>query len=158
MPKHGPFMLRAPHPSQASELYYQEPYDSAHYQTNCEYQLASGELKPQLQIFTFPSSSSSPAGSYYPPSLHPPHKPCMAQFLRSSNVPESPLPPPSSYPSDHQTQHPPPSASSGYPQRDRMGPPTFHPHPGQPQYGPLASTHGVYAPLYDSRRDRKSVV
>uniref|UniRef100_A0A3Q4BZQ5 RING-type E3 ubiquitin transferase n=1 Tax=Mola mola TaxID=94237 RepID=A0A3Q4BZQ5_MOLML len=122
MPKHGPFMLRAPHPSQASELYYQEPYDSAHYQTNCEYQLASGELKPQLQIFTFPSSSSSPAGSYYPPSLHPPHKPCM-----------SPLPPPSSYP-------------------NRMGPPTFHPHPGQPQYGPLASTHGVYAPLYDSRR------
>uniref|UniRef100_A0A8C4IHN1 RING-type E3 ubiquitin transferase n=1 Tax=Dicentrarchus labrax TaxID=13489 RepID=A0A8C4IHN1_DICLA len=79
--------------------------------------------------------SSSPAGSYYPSTLHPPHKPCMARFLRSSNVPESSLPP-----------------SIGYPPRDRMGPPAFHPHPGQPQYGPLAPAHGVYAPLYDSRR------
>lgn len=136
MPKHGQFMLRAPHPSQASELYYQEPhsaYDTAHYQPTC---------------------------SYYPSSLHPSHKPCMARFLRSSNVPESSLPPsmgsaPSSYPSDPQTGHPPSSSSSGYPPhppRDRMGPPAFHPHPGQPQYGPLTPAHGVYAPLYDSRR------
>lgn len=39
MPKHGQFVLRAPHPSQASELYYQEPhsaYDTAHYQPTCE--------------------------------------------------------------------------------------------------------------------------
>ncbi|XP_047425697.1 roquin-2 isoform X1 [Mugil cephalus] len=138
MPKHGQFILRAPHPSQASELYYQEPhsaYDTAHY----------------------PPTS----GSYYPSTLHPPHKPCMARFLRSSNVPESSLPPsmgppPSSYPSDPQTPHPPSSSSSGYPPhpppRDRMGPPAFHPHPGQTQYGPLAPAHGVYAPLYDSRR------
>uniref|UniRef100_A0A672ZKH8 RING-type E3 ubiquitin transferase n=1 Tax=Sphaeramia orbicularis TaxID=375764 RepID=A0A672ZKH8_9TELE len=136
MPKHGPFLPRAPHPSQVSELYYQEPhsaYDTAQFQ---------------------PAS-----GSYYPSTLHPPHKPCMARFLRSSNVPESSLPPsvgpsPSSYPSD-QTPHPPSSSSSGYPPhplRDRMGPPAFHPHPGQPQYGPLAPAHGVYAPLYDSRR------
>lgn len=85
----------------------------------------------------------------------------MAQFLRSSNVPESSLPPslgpaPSPYPGDPQSPHPPSSSSSpGYPPhppRDRMGPPAFHPHPGQPQYGPLAPTHGVYAPLYDSRR------
>ncbi|XP_070706298.1 roquin-2 [Pempheris klunzingeri] len=137
--KHGQFVLRAPHPSQASELYYQEPhsaYDTGHYQ---------------------PTS-----GSYYPSTLHPPHKPCMARFLRSSNVPESSLPPsigppPSSYSSDPQTPHPPSSSSSGYPPplpRDRMGPPTFHPHPhpGQPQYGPLSPAHGVYAPLYDSRR------
>ncbi|XP_035463942.2 roquin-2 isoform X2 [Scophthalmus maximus] len=135
IPKHGPFMLRAPHPSQASELYYQEPhsaYDTAHYQQTC---------------------------SYYPSTLHPPHKPCMARFLRSSNVPESSLPPsigpqPSPYPSDPQSPHPPSSSSSGYPPhppRDRMGPP-FHPHPGQPQYGPLGPAHGVYAPLYDSRR------
>lgn len=85
----------------------------------------------------------------------------MARFLRSSNVPESSLPPsigppPTSYPSDPQTPHPPSSSSSssGYPPhppRDRMGP-AFHPHPGQPQYGPLAPAHGVYAPLYDSRR------
>ncbi|XP_045922511.1 roquin-2 isoform X5 [Micropterus dolomieu] len=99
-------------------------------------------------------------GSYYPSTLHPPHKHCMARFLRSSNVPESSLPPsigppPSSYPSDGQTSHPPSSSSSGYSShlpRDRMGPPAFHPHPGQPQYGPLAPAHGVYAPLYDSRR------
>ncbi|XP_035040952.2 roquin-2 isoform X2 [Hippoglossus stenolepis] len=135
IPKHGQFMLRAPHPSQATELYYQEPhsaYDTPHYQQTC---------------------------SYYPSTLHHPHKPCMARFLRSSNVPESPLPPsmgppPTSYHSDPQSPHPPSSSSSGYPPhppRDRMGP-AFHPHPGQPQYGPLAPAHGVYAPLYDSRR------
>ncbi|XP_029371864.1 roquin-2 isoform X2 [Echeneis naucrates] len=132
---HGGFMLRAPYPSQTSELYYQEShsaYDTAVYQPTC---------------------------SYYPSALHPPHKPCMARFLRSSNVPESSLPPsmgppPTSYPSDPQTPHPSSSSSSGYPPhppRDRMGP-TFHPHPGQAQYGPLAPAHGVYAPLYDSRR------
>lgn len=136
IPKHGQFILRAPHPSQASELYYQEPhspYDAAHYQPTC---------------------------SFYPSTLHPPHKPCMARFLRSSNVPESSLPPslgppPSSYPNDPQAAHPPSSSSSGYPPhppRDRMAPPPFHPHPGQPQYGPLTPAHGVYAPLYDSRR------
>lgn len=39
IPKHGQFMLRAPHPSQASEMYYQEPhstYDTDHYQSTCE--------------------------------------------------------------------------------------------------------------------------
>ncbi|XP_037340421.2 roquin-2 isoform X1 [Pungitius pungitius] len=129
----GQFIVRAPHPSQASELFYQEShsaYDTPHYQ---------------------------PACSYYQSTLHPPHKPCMARFLRSSNVPESSLPPsigplPSSYPGDPQAPHPTSSSSSGYPARDRMGGPAFHHHPGQPQYGPLTSTHGVYAPLYDSRR------
>ncbi|XP_068608881.1 roquin-2 [Brachionichthys hirsutus] len=137
-PKHGPFMLRAAHPPQASELYYQEPhsgYDAAHYQP--------------------------PSGPYYQSSLHPTHKPCMAPFLRSSNASESSLPPsmgppPSSYPSDPQLPHPPPpSSSSGYsphPPRDRMGPPAFHHHPGQSPYGPLAPAQCVYAPLYDSRR------
>ncbi|XP_076020301.1 roquin-2 isoform X2 [Genypterus blacodes] len=137
VPKHGPFLLRAPHPSQASEMYYQDPhpaYDTAHYPPTC---------------------------SYYPSTLHPPHKPCMARFLRSSHVPESSLPPSigpspsSSYPSDPQTPHPPSSSSSAYPPpppRERMGPPAFHHHPGQPQFGPLAPSHAVYAPLYDSRR------
>ncbi|XP_017265885.1 roquin-2 isoform X1 [Kryptolebias marmoratus] len=130
LPRHGQFILSTPHPSQ--ELYYQDPhpaYDTAHYQ---------------------PTS-----GSYYPSALHPHHKPCMARFPRSANIPESSLPP-SSYPNDPQTPHPPSSSSSsGYPphpHRDRMGPPAFHPHPGQPPYGPLAPAHGVYAPLYDSRR------
>lgn len=80
----------------------------------------------------------------------------MAQFLRSSNVPESSLPPPtstpSSFPGDPQTAHPHASSSPGYPPRDRMGPPSFQAHPGHPQYGPLVAAHGVYAPLYDSRR------
>ncbi|KAM3873804.1 roquin-2 [Diretmus argenteus] len=138
VPKHGHgFLLRAPHPSQASELYYQEPhsaYDTAPYQ---------------------PTS-----GSYYPSTIHPTHKPCMARFLRSSNVPESSLPPsigppPSVYPTDPQAAHPSSSSSSAYPPpqpRDRLGPHPYHPHPGQHQYGPLPPTHGVYAPLYDSRR------
>ncbi|XP_049594947.1 roquin-2 isoform X2 [Syngnathus scovelli] len=131
-PKHGgPLMLRAPHPSQASELFYQEqqsPYETARYQPN---------------------------GSYYPSPLHPPHKPCMARFLRSSNVPESSLPPPSSFHGEPQIPHQAPSSpSAGYPPRERMRPAVFHHHhhPGQPQYGPLTSAHGVYTPLYDSRR------
>lgn len=33
-----------------------------------------------------------------------------------------------------------------------MSHPTFHGPPGQSPYGPLAPAHGVYAPLYDSRR------
>lgn len=134
-PKHSPFL--SPHPSQASELYYQDPH--------------SAYDNPQFQ----PAS-----GSFYPSTLHAPHKTCMARFLRSANVPESSLPPslgppPSSFPSDLQTPHPPSSSSSGYPThplRDRIGPAAFHHHPGQPQYGPLAPSHGVYAPLYDSRR------
>ncbi|XP_057674527.1 roquin-2 isoform X2 [Corythoichthys intestinalis] len=130
--KHGgAFMLRAPHPSQPSELFYQEQqsaYDSAHYQPNC---------------------------SYYPSTLHSPHKGCMARFLRSSNVPESPLPP-SSFSSEPQIAHHPPSSSpTGYhphPPRERMVFHHHHHHPGQPQYGPLATAHGVYSPLYDTRR------
>nr|XP_057912039.1 roquin-2 isoform X2 [Doryrhamphus excisus] len=81
-----------------------------------------------------------------------PHKPCMARFLRSANVPESSMPP-SSFPADPSSSSS--SSPSGYPPPppgDRLGPPVFHPHPGQPQYGALASAHGVYAPLYDSRR------
>uniref|UniRef100_A0A3B5L9P1 RING-type E3 ubiquitin transferase n=1 Tax=Xiphophorus couchianus TaxID=32473 RepID=A0A3B5L9P1_9TELE len=101
------------------------------------------------------SSASSPLSSYYPSALHPPHKSCMARFLRSSNVQESSLPPSSgisSYHNDHQAPHPASSPSSGFPPRDQMGAPTFHPHPGQGQYRHLAPVHGVYAPLYDSRR------
>lgn len=53
MPKHGPFMLRAPHLSQASELYYQEPhsaYDTAHYPTTCEYQTACESFKHKRNV------------------------------------------------------------------------------------------------------------
>ncbi|XP_038139574.1 roquin-2 isoform X1 [Cyprinodon tularosa] len=132
LPRHGQFILSSPHPSQGSEMYYQEPhpgYDKAHFQQS--------------------------SGSFYPSTLHPPHKTCMARFLRSSNVQESALPPSagvSSYPNDHQPPHPASSPSSGFPPRDQMGAPTFHHHPGQGQYGHLGPSHGVYAPLYDSRR------
>ncbi|CAL8277929.1 unnamed protein product [Merluccius merluccius] len=133
MPKQGHFLFRAPPPSQTSELCYQE---------NHPYQ---------------------PTTSFYPSSLHPPHKPCMARFLRSSNVQESYLPP-SPYPIDPHASHPsstssssssPSSSSSSLayaapPSRDRLGPSTHHPHPHQ--YGPLTLGHCVYAPLYDSRR------
>ncbi|KAM9821186.1 roquin-2 [Neosynchiropus ocellatus] len=132
--KHIPFIMRAQLPSQASELYFHEnhpTFDPGHYQ---------------------PGSCS-----YYPSPLHPPHKHCMARFLRSSNVLESPLPPslgPTTtlYPGDPQTPHPPTTSSAGYaphPSRDRLGPHAFHHHPGQPLYGP---PHGIYAPLYDTRR------
>uniref|UniRef100_A0A1A8F014 RING-type E3 ubiquitin transferase n=4 Tax=Nothobranchius TaxID=28779 RepID=A0A1A8F014_9TELE len=133
VPRHGQFILSSPHPPQVSELYYQEShpaYDTAHYQPTC---------------------------SYYQSTLHPSHKPCMARFLRSANVSESSLPPSAgySYPTEPQMPHLPSSSSSGYPahpHRERIGAPAFHPHPGQPQYGPLTPAHGVYAPLYDSRR------
>ncbi|XP_061788108.1 roquin-2 isoform X2 [Nerophis lumbriciformis] len=94
----------------------------------------------------------------YPGQLHyhtscsfyaPAHKSCMARFLRSSNVPESSLPP-CSFP-DHASSSPPSAYTpSRPPPGERMV--LFHPHPGQPRYGPLVSAHAVYAPLYDSRR------
>lgn len=168
MPKHGQFMLRAPHPSQASELYYQEhhpAYDTAHYQATCESDFLQLFVLLKwkgaccfLIIFSF-FLLSPPACSFYPSTLHTSHKPCMAHFLRSSNLPETSLQPSigptaSSYPSDPQNPHPPSTSSSRYPPhppRDQLGP-TFHSHPGQPQYGPLPPAHGVYTPLYDSRR------
>lgn len=129
VPKHSPFVTHAQHHSQASELYCQDsehsPFDS-----------------PQLQpIFD----------SFYPSTLNGPHKTCMARFLRSSNVPESSLPPslespPSSF---HVNRHNPHQSRYSHPLRDQISQPTFH---GQPPYGPLAPPHGVYAPLYDSRR------
>uniref|UniRef100_A0AAV2IXH8 RING-type E3 ubiquitin transferase n=1 Tax=Knipowitschia caucasica TaxID=637954 RepID=A0AAV2IXH8_KNICA len=129
-PKHSPCLARAPH--QASGLYYQDahsPYDA-----------------PQFQ----------PACSFYP-SLHGPQKTCMAQFLRSSNVTESLMPPslgpPPSFPCDLHPPHPTSSLSPGYTHaQERMSHPAFHRHPGQSPYGTLAPAHGVYAPLYDSRR------
>ncbi|KAM9306738.1 roquin-2 isoform 1-T2 [Pholidichthys leucotaenia] len=124
-------VLRPLNAPQRSDLFYQD--DPAHYQ---------------------PASAS-----FYAPSLHPPHKPCMARFLRSSNVPESSLPPPPPplpppYPSaDPQVAHNPPatpSSSSSSSHRDGLGPTAFHPQPGQ--FGPLGPAPGIYAPLYDSRR------
>lgn len=128
VPKHSPFLTRAQHHSQASELYYP---DSEH----------PPFASPQVQ----PAS-----GSFYPATLHGSHKTCMTRFLRSPNVRESCLPPSlespsSSFPVNRHSPH-----QSGYPHplRDQISHPTLH---GQPPYGPLAP-HSVYAPLYDSRR------
>uniref|UniRef100_A0A8C6Q4T8 RING-type E3 ubiquitin transferase n=1 Tax=Nothobranchius furzeri TaxID=105023 RepID=A0A8C6Q4T8_NOTFU len=88
------------------------------------------ELYYQESHPAYDTAHYQPTCSYYQSTLHPSHKPCMARFLRSANVSESSLPP----------------------SMDRIGAPAFHPHPGQPQYGPLTPAHGVYAPLYDSRR------
>ncbi|KAJ8401975.1 hypothetical protein AAFF_G00375560 [Aldrovandia affinis] len=80
-----------------------------------------------------------PASNYYASPVPPP-KQCTARFFRSSHVPESSLPPTMAPYSD---QHP------SFPPRERLGP---APYPSPPQYGHLSHAHGVYAPVYDSRR------
>lgn len=68
--------------------------------------------------------------------------PCLPRFVRSSNVPEPPLPPASMPYSDH---------FSTFPPRDRLSSP-YQPPPPQP-YGPVPPVpSGMYAPVYDSRR------
>ncbi|XP_035246822.1 roquin-2 isoform X1 [Anguilla anguilla] len=78
-----------------------------------------------------------PASNYYASPV-PPLKQCTARFFR--NVPESSLPPAMA---PYSEQHPP------FPPRERLGP---APYPPPPQYGHLTHAHGVYAPVYDSRR------
>ncbi|KAJ8339036.1 hypothetical protein SKAU_G00358220 [Synaphobranchus kaupii] len=80
-----------------------------------------------------------PASNYYANPV-PPLKQCHARFFRSGNVPESSLPPAMA---PYSEQHP------SFPPRERMGP---APYPPPPQYGHLTHAHGVYAPVYDSRR------
>ncbi|XP_057176833.1 roquin-2 isoform X1 [Triplophysa rosa] len=78
-----------------------------------------------------------------PPYHHPPippHKSCSTRFPRSNNVPESTLPPSvgSLYPDQHPSIPPP----------DRLGhAPIGHSCPYSMSHG-----HGMYAPVYDSRR------
>ncbi|XP_072570670.1 roquin-2 isoform X2 [Paramormyrops kingsleyae] len=112
-PKHGPYILRGPLYPPQSDIYYQE------------------------QRTSFDTPSYPPSSNYYASAVPPP-KPCVTRFLRSSNVPESSLPP----------------AVAGYPEQPpsfslRERPPPYGP---APQYGQLAPAHGIYAPVYDSRR------
>ncbi len=71
----------------------------------------------------------------------PPHKSCSARFHRSSNVPESMLPPSMGllYPDQH------PSV----PPADRLGPGPYGP---PSTYASMSHTHSMYTPVYDSRR------
>ncbi|XP_077162669.1 roquin-2 isoform X2 [Paroedura picta] len=122
-PKSSPFAPRVPvYPPHSDNLqYFQDPRTHLSFET------------PQY-----------PQAGYYPP---PPMVqagvgPCLPRFVRSSNVPEPPLPPASMPYSDHYSTFPP---------RDRLSSP-YQPPPPQP-YGPVPPVpSGMYAPVYDSRR------
>ncbi|XP_042334230.1 roquin-2 isoform X1 [Sceloporus undulatus] len=122
-PKSGPFAARVPiYPPHSDNLqYFQDPrahlsYEAPHY---------------------------AQAGYYAPPPTVPAGvTPCLPRFVRSGNVPESPLPPASVPYGDHYNAFPP---------RDRLSSPYQQPPP-QP-YGPVPPVpSGMYAPVYDSRR------
>ncbi|KAJ8286589.1 hypothetical protein GJAV_G00040880 [Gymnothorax javanicus] len=115
-PKSGHFVTRGSlFPLQQSDVYFQDP-------------------QPPYDNSPYP-----PASNYYASSV-PPLKQCTARFLRSSNVPESSLPPAMT---SYSEQHP------SFPQRERLGPASY---PSHPQYGHLSHVQGVYTPVYDSRR------
>ncbi|XP_022536675.2 roquin-2 isoform X1 [Astyanax mexicanus] len=84
-----------------------------------------------------------PASSNYYSSMVNPHKSCMTRFSRSSPAFDSSAPPPLAPP----YLEPPPSI----PSRDRLGPSHFPPA-YSPIHHPHPHAHGVYAPVYDSRR------
>ncbi|CAM4730560.1 unnamed protein product [Leuciscus chuanchicus] len=73
----------------------------------------------------------------------PPHRSCSARFRRSSNVPESMLPP--SMGPLYSDQHP------SIPPPDRLGPGPYGPPSTYTSMSP-AHAHGMYTPVYDSRR------
>uniref|UniRef100_A0A8C1WPW7 RING-type E3 ubiquitin transferase n=1 Tax=Cyprinus carpio TaxID=7962 RepID=A0A8C1WPW7_CYPCA len=78
--------------------------------------------------------------SYHQPAI-PPHKSCNARFHRSSNVPESMLPP--SMGPLYPDQHP------SVPPADRLGPGPYGP---PSTYASVSHAHSMYTPVYDSRR------
>ncbi|XP_063000959.1 roquin-2 isoform X2 [Elgaria multicarinata webbii] len=126
-PKSSPFAARVPvYPPHSDNLqYFQDPRAHLSYEA------------PQY-----------PQAGYYPPPPPPPPPvpagvaPCLPRFVRSSNVPEAPLPPASVPYGDHY---------SAFPPRDRLSSPYQQPPP-QP-YGPVPPVpSGMYAPVYDSRR------
>uniref|UniRef100_A0A672KQG1 RING-type E3 ubiquitin transferase n=1 Tax=Sinocyclocheilus grahami TaxID=75366 RepID=A0A672KQG1_SINGR len=77
---------------------------------------------------------------YHQPAI-PPHKSCNARFHRSSNVPESMLPP--SMGPLYPDQHP------SVPPADRLGPGPYGP---PSTYTSMSHAHSMYTPVYDSRR------
>ncbi|XP_051764443.1 roquin-2 isoform X3 [Ctenopharyngodon idella] len=79
---------------------------------------------------------------YHQPAI-PPHRSCSARFHRSSNVTESMLPP--SMGPLYPDQHP------SIPPSDRLGPGPYGP-PSTYTSISHAHAHGMYTPVYDSRR------
>ncbi|XP_066569184.1 roquin-2 isoform X2 [Amia ocellicauda] len=120
--KPGQFVPRVPlYPPPQSDVYYQDPrapYDVQSYQ----------------QTNNYYAPPPPP-----PPSIQP--RPCVTRFVRSSNVPESSLPPPSvPYPDQYPS----------FPPRERVA---SSPYPPSPQQYSVPAVHsGMYAPVYDSRR------
>uniref|UniRef100_A0A671T657 RING-type E3 ubiquitin transferase n=1 Tax=Sinocyclocheilus anshuiensis TaxID=1608454 RepID=A0A671T657_9TELE len=77
---------------------------------------------------------------YHQPAILP-HKSCNARFHRSSNVPESMLPPSMGplYPDQH----------TSVPPADRLGPGPYGP---PSTYASMSHAHSMYTPVYDSQR------
>ncbi|KAM9455420.1 roquin-2 isoform 2-T4 [Clarias gariepinus] len=92
----------------------------------------------QRSVYELPSCQT---GNFFPPSLSNHHKPYLPRFPRSSPTSDSSAPPPLAPP------YPDPPLPS------RLG---LSPYPPSPSYPPLPHSHphghGVYAPVYDSRR------
>ncbi|XP_065274794.1 roquin-2 isoform X4 [Emys orbicularis] len=122
-PKSSPFVTRVPvYPPHSDNVqYFQDPRTQLSY-----------EVPQYPQTGYYPPPPTVPAGV----------APCVPRFVRSSNVPESSLPPASVPYADHYSTFPP---------RDRLNSP-YQPPPPQP-YGPVPPVpSGMYAPVYDSRR------
>ncbi|XP_014446955.1 roquin-2 isoform X4 [Tupaia chinensis] len=122
-PKSSPFLTRVPVYPQHSEniQYFQDPRTQIPF-----------EVPQYPQTGYYPPPPTVPAGV----------APCVPRFVRSSNVPESSLPPASMPYADHY---------SAFSPRDRMNSAPYQPPP-QP-YGPVPPVpSGMYAPVYDSRR------
>lgn len=123
-PKSSPFLTRVPVYPQHSESiqYFQDPRTQIPF-----------EVPQYPQTGYYPPPPTVPAGV----------TPCVPRFVRSSNVPESSLPPASMPYADHYSTFSP---------RDRMNSSPYQPPPPQ-QYGPVPPVpSGMYAPVYDSRR------
>ncbi|CAF93161.1 unnamed protein product [Tetraodon nigroviridis] len=108
--KHGAFLLRTPHLSQAAEVYYQEPH-------------------PVQEPGRFP-----PGCSYYASALHPPHKSCIAvpALLQCSRV----LPPALRQHAALLPRRPPRLLPAGLPAQGADGPPQLpRPAPLRPPGG-----------------------
>lgn len=131
--KHGPVLTRA-HP----EIYHSQ--DQRTYDLSPYHQPAS--KRQTLYLSSGIISCITLTHFCFSPTV-PPHRSCSARFHRSSNVPESMLPP--SMGPLYSDQHP------SIPPPDRLGPGPYGPPSTYTSMSP-AQAHGMYTPVYDSRR------